>query len=161
MNANEIFQTWLSSIPEHSQTCMKLNIPQLSTRPPNCKMLKSSFSFFFSKNLTKNLSSRRIDSRKSAICAPPKVPRPILRKTRLGLEDKNIFQLKYQCVYTWCFGRFLKLFAKNWQKYWRQTNWYFSWKIVLSSRPSHVFPSMGPWTDPGAHDALLRKSTVL
>ena len=31
--------------------------------------------------------------------APRLVPRPILTVTWLGLEDKTIFQIKYQCVF--------------------------------------------------------------
>ena len=116
-----------------------------------------SFWFVFYKCICKE-GNRSVLANRFSFCAPLKVPRPILRKRWLGLEDKTIFQLKYQCVCPRCFDRFLKSFAKNWQKQWGQTHWYFNWKIDLSSRPSHVFRSMGRGTFSGAQMALLRQS---
>ena len=60
---------------------------------------------------------------------------------RLGLDDKNIFQVKYPCVFFQCSGNFLNFRAKTGLKHRRQTRWDFTWKIFLSSRPSHIFPS--------------------
>ena len=76
----------------------------------------------------------------------------MLGETWLGLEDKNIFRLKYEGVCPQCFGYFFAQKLKSRPKHRAQTHWCFNPKIYLSTRPSNVFPSMGPWTGPGAQN---------
>ena len=99
---------------------------------------------YFLKTCICKEGNRSTSANRLPFCAPLKVPRPILRKTWLGLEDKSIFQLKYQCVCPHCFCQFFANDFKKRSKHRGQTHWYFSWKIVLSSRPSHVFRSNTP-----------------
>ena len=70
------------------------------------------FCYFLNKCICKE-GNRTVLQNRFSFCAPLKVPRPILRKTWLGLEDKTIFQLKYQFVCPQCFCQF---FANNFKK---------------------------------------------
>ena len=109
--------------------------------------------------------NRSVSTNRLSFCAPLKVPRPILRKTWLGLEDKHIFQLKYQCVFLWCFCQFFTNNFKKRPKHQRQTHRYFSWKNSYVFQGQPRFPEYGSrnfwWCAGGTFPAIYYSVSLI